>query len=152
MAANINFRIQITSFAASAPLVDPKGGSIGRGDGPARPGAGEKPSPDSPGHRNQLHPTHRSPDKAEAGCDPSERQVQQPQRDQCGQRSQHEGHAGNPERRKARNQARIFKLSIRLIYQWPATRVALYVRCPDWQFLLDNSRHTHAPVLQVTAP
>ena len=81
----MSFRIQITSFAGqTSSALGTEGVSIGFGDSQGRRVVGDKPSPDGPGHRDQLHPTQRSPDRSEAGSDPSERQVQQAQRDDGG--------------------------------------------------------------------
>ena len=152
MAANINFRIQITSFAAqTAPLSAPKRGSIGGGDSAGRSGGGQQPPPGAEGHRDQLHPTQRGAQHRDAGSDPLARKRQEAYGDRSGERKQHEGGAGDPKDRERRKHAQTYELSLIIIGMLLAIRIALCASRLDRQCLLVSRATPLAAVLQVTA-
>jgi hypothetical protein len=57
----------------------------------------KKSPPDGPGHRNQLHPTQRNPQKREAASDPFDWHGHDTQRDHGRQHYQEERDGGDPD-------------------------------------------------------
>ena len=114
MAAKINFRIQITSFAAQTSAAEgTEMRSIGEGgDSAARRAGGRQAAPDGPRHCDQLHPTDRSAEKSERGFVQSDRQCQKVQGDRDGKARQQECGRGDREHRHHIAQARCFELSL----------------------------------------
>jgi hypothetical protein len=126
MAAKINFRIQITSFAAQTSAAEgSETRSIGDdGDSAARRAGGRQTPPDGPRHGDQLHPTDRSAEKSESGFVQSDRQCERVQCDCDGQPRQQKCGNGNREHRQRVPQARCFELGLDPI---GAIRIALRV-------------------------
>lgn len=114
MAAKINFRIQITSFAAQTSAAEgTETRSIGDGgESAARGVGGRQTPPDGPRHRDQLHPTDRSAEESERGFVQSDRQCERVQCDRYGKPRQHECGDGDNEHRHRMAQARCFELSL----------------------------------------
>lgn len=114
MAAKINFRIQITSFAAQTSAAEGiETRSIGDGgDSAARGAGGRQTPPDGPRHRDQLHPTDRSAEESERGFVQSDRQCERVQGDRDGKPRQQESSQADREHRHRVPQARCFELSL----------------------------------------
>jgi hypothetical protein len=141
MAANISFRIQITSFAAQTSAAKRhRKRSIRSGDSRARWVSLQKTTHDRPGDGDQLRGEQTCAETFKRGQYPTEWQRQNPQGDRSRQYRQGQGYDGNRERSEPRKKARALAIALDLAGREPAVRVVLDTCGSDSQRLHTRGR------------